>query len=206
VNIIGWCVASLLVAASSLHAQVLISTGTTKGYFVIGARAADNVGSDEVIEFFSYGCVHCAEYQTQMDDLKSRLPATTRLKLVPVVFNQQWEPYSRAFFAAEMLGILDQTHQPLFDLLHGQRSISMSLNDLATRFYSRHGVNPAKFLAVANSAEVTRKMDAAYRQAIAYGVDRTPTLAVNGKYRIVIDEAKGVSADRTVDLALNLVK
>jgi hypothetical protein len=47
--------------------------------------------------------------------------------------------------------------------------------------YSRFGVRATKFIEVANSTAVTKKLDDAYKLAIAHCVDRAATIAVNGK-------------------------
>jgi thiol:disulfide interchange protein DsbA len=174
-------------------------------YFTIAHPETEVNTSAEIIEFFSYGCSHCADFQPAMSDLKSRLPGSVRLRLVPVIFNPRWEAFSRAFYAAEILGISEQSHQALFDRLSRQHTSMDSLPELATQFYRHYGVDPVRFVAVANSAAVSRKLSEAYRLAIVFGVDRTPTLTINGKYRVVLNEKSGVTPSRAVELALNLL-
>jgi thiol:disulfide interchange protein DsbA len=196
---------ALLTCASLATAESPAPTVRPNEYFAIAARKDGVESQAEVVEFFSYGCSHCADFQPYMTDLKTRLPVSTKVRLVPVVLNPQWEGLSRAFYAAESFGIVESTHQRLFERISGQRSSLPSLNELATQFYRQFGIDPGRFVARANSAAVTQKLGEAYRLAIAYGVDRTPTLAINGKYRIVINEAAGVSSSRVIDLAVDLL-
>jgi protein dithiol oxidoreductase (disulfide-forming) len=195
----------LLALTSMAAAQQKSHPKGSNQYFAIAGRGAAENSSAEVIEFFSYGCSHCADFQPAMSDLKSRLPASARLRLVPVIFNPHWEAFSRAFYAAEALGITEQSHQALFDRMRTQRTATNSLPELATQFYQQYGVDPARFIAVANSAAITRKLGEAYRLATISGVDRTPTLTINGKYRVVLNASTGVTQTRAVELALDLL-
>jgi thiol:disulfide interchange protein DsbA len=63
-----------------------------------------------------------------------------------------------------------------------------SIEDLAT-FYAQHGVDRAKFLAASGSFEVESKLARARDIVRADGIDGTPSIVVNGKYR-----ATGASA------------
>jgi len=71
----------------------------------------------------------------------------------------------------------------------------------AARFYARvAGVDPQKFLAMANSFAIDSKVRAADAQILAMHVESTPTLIVNGKYRVIRDSVQ------TNDQVMELVK
>jgi thiol:disulfide interchange protein DsbA len=160
-----------------------------KNYFVIDPPQPTASGSQvEVLEVFSYACPHCAHFQPYAEQLKQALPSYASFGYMPAVFNPQWEPYARAFYAAQSLGVLDATHQALFDALHRDHLPLRTIDELAS-FYAQHGVETAKFLATASSFEVESKLARARDIVKADGVDGTPTLVVNGKYRVT-----GVSA------------
>ena len=108
---------------------------------------------------FSYACPHCAHFQPYADQLKKSLPAGAVFDYMPAVFNPSWEPYARAYYTAESLGVLDKTHQALFDALHRDHLPMRTIDDLAT-FYAQHGVDKAKFLATSGSFEVESKLSA----------------------------------------------
>ena len=67
-----------------------------------------------------------------------------------------------------------------------------SLEDIA-KMYARWGVDQAKFLATMNSFGVTAKLNRAKQFALRAGVDGTPTIIINGKYRV------GVTSDHGFD-------
>ncbi|MEO7326433.1 MAG: thiol:disulfide interchange protein DsbA/DsbL [Dokdonella sp.] len=162
-----------------------------KNYFVIDPPQATVSGSQiEVLEVFSYACPHCAHFQPYAEQIKQALPAYASFSYMPAIFSPQWEPYARAFYAAQSLGVLEQTHQALFDALHRDHASLHTIEDLAG-FYAQHGVDKAKFLATASSFEVESKLSRARDIVKADGVDGTPSVIVNGKYRMSGQSAGG---------------
>jgi protein dithiol oxidoreductase (disulfide-forming) len=160
-------------------------------------------GKIEVMEVFSYGCPVCNAFQPTMDKLRRSLPANAQVVYLPASFNntaEDWPMFQRAYFAAQFLGVAERAHQAMFDAVWktGELATSdYSTNRLkekqptieqAASFYARvTGVDPQKFLAMANSFGVDSKMRAADAQIIAMHVSGTPTLIVNGKYRVTRD-------------------
>ncbi|HET8940451.1 MAG TPA: thiol:disulfide interchange protein DsbA/DsbL [Rudaea sp.] len=159
-----------------------------------------------VTEVFSYACPHCAHFQPYADELKSKLPAGVEFKLLPAVFNSQWEPFARAFYTAKSMGILGKTHQALFDALHRDHLPLRSIEDLANLFYSNYGVNPGEFLSTASSFVIDGELANGNKQVHDYQVDATPTLVVDGKYRVTADASRGDGFPEMVQVALDLVQ
>ena len=159
-------------------------------------------GKVEVMEVFSYGCPACNAFQPVMELLRRSLPANAQLVYLPAAFNaaEDWPMFQRAFLAAQALGIAERSHQPMYDAVWKTGELAIfqpgtnrlrnplpSIND-AARFYARvGGVDPQQFLAMANSFGVDSKIRAAEAQILAMHVESTPTLIVNGKYRIIRD-------------------
>lgn len=133
-------------------------------------------GATEVVEVFSYGCPHCAEFAPYMDKLRSELPKGTMIRYMPAVFDASWMPYAQAFYAARELGVLKQTHDAFFKAMLEHYPLN-SLQDMAA-WYARQGVDPQKFMAAATSAETTRQMAADQKTEMGWGIDATPTLVV----------------------------
>ena len=140
------------------------------------AGQAQPSGPVEVVEVFSYGCSHCAEFAPYMDKLRAELPKGVEVRYVPAVFSAAWMPYAQAFYAAKQLGALEQTHDAMFQAMLEHYPLN-SLQDMAT-WYGRHGVDPQKFMTAATSAETTRQMAEDQHTQIGWGIDATPTLVV----------------------------
>ena len=100
-------------------------------------RRLDNNGKVEVVEVFSYGCVHCAHFAPLAAKLRKELPAGVTFKLLPSPFSAEWLPYARAYYAARQLGVAERTHQALFDAKFKQNYPINSLEDLADFAVSR---------------------------------------------------------------------
>jgi thiol:disulfide interchange protein DsbA len=162
-----------------------------KSYFLVDPPQPTATGDKvEVLEVFSYACPHCAHFQPYADQLKASLPAGAVFTYMPAVFNATWEPYARAYYTAESLGVVPQTHQALFDALHRDHMPMRTLDDLSA-FYAQHGVDKAKFMATSSSFEVESKLQRSMEMVKAYNVDGTPTIIVNGKYRVTGASAGG---------------
>lgn len=144
-------------------------------------RVSDK-GKVEVVEVFSYACIHCAEFSPYVDDLRKSLPKGVEFKLVPAAFNDQWTPFARAYYASRQLGLVEQTHDALFDAKFRQQYPINSMDEIAD-FYASHGADRAKFLAIANSPDVDAQIKKDFQLIQTWGVDGTPTIVVDGKYR-----------------------
>ena len=192
---LGFLFAGLLLASTATADEPTAAAPTTweagKHYFVIDPPQPTTSGDKvEVLEVFSYACPHCAHFQPYAEQVKQSLPDYAAFSYMPAIFNAQWEPYARAFYAAQSLGVLEQTHQALFDALHRDHLPLRTIDDLAG-FYAGHGVDKAKFLSSAASFEVESKLQRASEVVRGAGVDGTPSILVAGKYRLSGQSAGG---------------
>ena len=212
-------VCALLCAVSSaVHAETNWAEG--RNYFLINparppALAAGKVG---VTEVFSYGCPACNVFVPEMHKLQKALPPNAVLTYVAAAFNpgEDWPMFQKAFYTAQALGIADQAHDAMFDAVWKTGELAVidqttqrvkdplpSLED-AARFYNRTtGVPVDKFLNMAKSFAVDTKIRVADEAVVAYRVDRTPTLVVNGRYRLTTESAGG--PDQVIELVKWLV-
>jgi protein dithiol oxidoreductase (disulfide-forming) len=140
-------------------------------------------GKVEVVEVFSYGCIHCAHFAPIAEKLRKELPPGVVFKLMPAPFSAEWLPFARAYYAAKQLGVVDRTHLQLFVAKFAQNYPINSMDELAD-FYAREGVNREQFMRIATSDETTAKMKSDLALIQKWGVDGTPSLVVNGKYRV----------------------
>ncbi len=207
-----------LSALGTAQAQALFQPG--KHYTVLKAPQRTNVpaGKVEVMEVFSYGCPACDRFQSTMKKLKAALPANAQFVYLPASWNaaENWPLLQRSYITAQSLGIADQSHDEMFKAIWGTGELAVvdlstgrpksrlpSIDDIA-RFYQRvAGVKPTDFVTAAKSFGVDAKMRSADAQIVAMQVSGTPTLVVNGKYR-VNNEAMN-TADEIVDCVRFLV-
>lgn len=169
------------------------------GYFPITPPQLSAVEDKvEVIEVFSYGCIHCAQFQPQVDAwLKHIDPNTVQFTYLPATFNPYFSLMARGYFAANSLGAVSATHQKIFHALFEENKPVRSIDDLAD-LYESLGVNRAAFLKAAQSFFVESQLRRAGELSQAYAVDGTPTIIVAGKYRVTGESAGATSKVFTV--------
>jgi protein dithiol oxidoreductase (disulfide-forming) len=216
------CAALAAVLALSICTPVRSAPTWTEGvnYFLIEPARPTSMpaGKVEVTEVFSYACPACNLFQPTIHKLKQSLPANAVLDFLPAAFNpsEDWPMFQLAYCTAQVLGVADQTHDAMFDAVwktselavidpatQGIKSHVPTIADAAA-FYNRHaGVPVDKFLAASKSFAVDVKVRTTEGLIQAYRVDRTPTIVVNGKYRLQVESAGG--NDQLIELVKWLV-
>lgn len=153
-----------------------------KEYSVLSpAQPTDSRGKVEVIEFFAYTCPHCFDLEPELAAWARKLPANVVLKRQPVIFNDDWEPMARAYFALEALGAVDKLHADVFNAIHVE---DKQLMEPETFFDwgAQHGLDRAKLKAAYNAFSTAAKVSRAKQLQRAYKISGVPALAVAGKY------------------------
>lgn len=140
-------------------------------------------GEIEVVEVFSYMCPHCRNFQPYVEPWADSLAEGVTFSRIPVTFNRSWEPFARAYETAEVLGILDQSHEALFAAIHDERRPIRNLDDLA-EFHSQFGVEADQFESTAESFPVEAALRKGRSDMGKWGIRSTPTLVINGKWRV----------------------
>lgn len=141
-------------------------------------------GAVEVTEAFSYLCNHCMTFEPYLESWKERMPEGVTFRRIPVEFGRAiWGLYARAYITASVLGIGDESHMAMMDALWKDRRQMRNMDELA-EFYTRFGVEKDRFLATAESFAVNMRMKREQQQVREFGVNGTPSVIVNGKYRV----------------------
>lgn len=148
-------------------------------------------GKIELAEVFSYQCVHCAEFQPLVTQYTSKLPADVRWEYVPAVFGGTWDEFARAYFAADVMGVQKRTHDAVFNGVFIEQKIKTGKPEEIADLYASLGVDRAKFLATMSSFGVTAKLNRAKQFGLRTGVTGTPTLIINGKWRVNVTPDRG---------------
>jgi thiol:disulfide interchange protein DsbA len=178
-----------------------------RNYFpIIPARPTGlPAGKVQVTEVFSYACPACNQFQPFMRKLEHSVPSNTVVTFVPASFNpaEDWPMFQLAYVTAQTLGIAEKTHDAMFeavwttgelattDSTGGLKSHMPTIEDAARFYEKRTGVPAAKFVATSKSFGVDNQVRVDEEAIRQFGVDRTPTIVVNGKYRLQVDSAGG---------------
>jgi protein dithiol oxidoreductase (disulfide-forming) len=146
------------------------------------AQPTTTQGKVEVIEFFSYGCPHCAALAPHVAKWAAQLPANATFVRIPVSFGRrEWGQLSRAYYALEATGDLARLDDALFDSIHKEHRHLFSEDELAG-WAGEHGVEAAKFRAAFQSPGVSAKAMRAEQLSRDYKVNSIPYVVVDGKY------------------------
>jgi thiol:disulfide interchange protein DsbA len=171
-----------------------------------------------VTEFFSYASSACYWFEPAMRRLVESLPPNAVVDYVAPSWSKDWPTFQLAYVTAHTLGASDASRAVLFDAVWNDKG-ELAFFDGATglaraaaptiegvaRFYEIYGVAPAaKFLQTSKSFAVERERRLGDRLVADYGIDRVPTIVVNGKYRLHVQSAG--SPDRLIELVNYLVR
>jgi thiol:disulfide interchange protein DsbA len=135
----------------------------------------------EVVELFWYGCPHCYRLEPDLKKWLKSKPANVVFVRVPAVFRPLWGFHAKVYYTAEVLGVLDQVHEAMFEAMHVQRRKMSSVNEVKALF-AQYEVTSEKFDNAFNSFAVDAKVRRATDLTRRYGLEGVPALVINGKY------------------------
>lgn len=146
-------------------------------------------GKIEVVEVFGYVCPACARFEPMVTAWEKKLPPDVRFSYVPAPFGPQWIPYAKAFYVADAQGLVDKTHTPMFRAIHIEHSLpgegKKPDEEAVAAFYGKYGADPKQFLESMESFATAAKVKRGMQFMVRNGVQGTPTLIVDGKYRVL---------------------
>lgn len=160
--------------------------GAGKDYeiLVTPVRTA-NPDKIEVAEAFSYGCSHCFHFEPALATWVTKLPADVHFVRVPVVWDNDIRAlHAKMYFTAQQINKLDTLHSAIFNAIHVEKK---SLDDEGSiaKFFNDKGVDPKVFAKTFNSFGVDSLLKQSEAKIRGYNVTGTPTVIVNGKYKIM---------------------
>lgn len=136
----------------------------------------------EVLEYFWFGCPHCFAFEPHINHWAANRPDNIDFIREAPPLNPSWEPHSRAFYAAELMGVTDQFFEPMFNGIHVERKALRSPDQIA-RFAGELDIDKKMFRKTMDSFAVNTRMQQAMHMARASKVSAVPTVIINGKYR-----------------------
>ena len=145
------------------------------------AQPTSTADKIEVVELFWYGCPHCNDLEPFINSWLADKPDDVEFVRMPAIFGERSKPLARAYYTAEVLGVLDETHSALFKAIHEQQQ-KLNTDAEIQAFFLAHGVSEEDFTSTYNSFAVAIKMNNAQLMTRRYAITGVPTLIVNGKY------------------------
>jgi len=168
----------------------------------------------EVVEFFWYGCPHCYAFEPHVRGWEQGLPANVEFIRVPGTFNAAYKMHAKAYYTAQVLGILDEVHADFFDAVQNNihaaqggggdpMTVMFATEDQIASFFVQHGVSDAQFRSTFNSFQVSTLVARAESLQRRYRIAHVPTIVVNGKY--VTDGTMARTWPRLIEIINHLV-
>ncbi len=150
-------------------------------------------GQVEVIEFFWYGCPHCFQLETYLEDWLKHKPANVAFRRVPAIIRPDWEPAARAYYVAQELNLGDQADEAIFNEIHLANDPLLTEADFERFFVKQFKLTPKQFEAAWSSPATDASIVQARVLAGRYSVNNmgvianinmlgVPMLAVNGRW------------------------
>jgi len=158
----------------------------------------------EVAEFFWYGCGHCYTFEPMIGQWKKTLADDVIFRGSPAMWNPQMELHAKAFYAAEVLGVLDTMNLVIFQAMNVDRKRLSSQAEIA-QLFTANGVAEEDFTKAFNSFGVSSMVRQAGARARSAKITGTPALMVNGKYHISTRK-KGVGHAEMLKIADYLIE
>ncbi len=138
----------------------------------------------EVLEFFSYGCPHCADFNPMLTAWVAKQSADVVVRQVPVTFGRAaWANIAKLHYTLEITGDAHRLEADIFKAIHVERQNLFEEKSLA-EWVAKKGVDPKKFAETFNSFGVLSKVKRGDQMAQAYKITGVPSLAIEGKYLV----------------------
>jgi thiol:disulfide interchange protein DsbA len=156
-----------------------------KDYTLISpAQPTEDAGKIEVLEFFSYGCPHCADFNPLVTAWAAKLPGDVVFRKVPITFGRAaWANIAKLYYALKVTGDLDRLESDVFKAIHNDR-INLFDEKSLLEWVAKKGVDQKKFAEAFNSFGVMSQVKRGDQMAQAYKIQGVPALAVDGKYLV----------------------
>lgn len=177
---------------ASLAAALAFAAGgaSAQEFAILNPPQPVEPGKVEVVEFFWYGCPHCARLEPFIQKWSANLPKDVVFKRVHALPSEAWAPHATLFYTLEAMGLLDKLHAKVFDAIHSE-NVNLAAPGPRDAWLQKNGVDPAKYAEVSKSFSVQTKLNRARQLTQAYKVDGVPMMYVQGKYYTSNVHARG---------------
>ena len=152
-------------------------------------------GTVDVVEFFSYACPHCFEFEPTLEKWLQTKPAGVHFHRYPVRFLQNYTNFQPMYYTLEQMDLVDAMQQKVFNAVHLEHQRLDKPDDIAA-FMTKNGVDAKRFMSIFGSFATRAKVQQGNQLMETYGINGVPTIVVGGTYETSPTLAK--SAQRTM--------
>lgn len=174
---------------STASAQALYTEG--KDYTVLeNPLPLRKAGQEEVVEFFSYACPHCANLEPHIIKWKNeKKPEDVGFYQIPAV-GGSWTFVAQVKYTADKLGLGDEFNQKYFTAIHtdGNRRLLGAKNAAIDFMVKEGGVDKAEVEKAWGSLQVKSGLKNSAQLWVQAKLEGVPTAIVNGKYKVKLNQ------------------
>lgn len=152
-------------------------------------------GKVAVVEFFWYGCPHCAALDPLIEAWKTKKPAYIEFSRTHIVWSPLHEQHAKIFYTLQALGRMD-LHPKVFEAIHVEKNLLAAQDEAQARalhqaFFEKCGVSKKDFDAAYDSMSVQMNVQRALEETRRFAIDNVPTMVINGTYVTNVSMAGG---------------
>jgi thiol:disulfide interchange protein DsbA len=158
-------------------------------YVRVSPAQSQSLPGIEVVEFFSYGCPHCNEFEPVISKWRSTLPKDVHFRRVPISFGKaQWAALAKVYLAIETTGDLAKLDSELFSAIHVKK-LPLADEKAILNWVTTHVADPKKFTETYHSFSVQTRVKRAEQTGSDFGISGVPSIGVGGRYLVVAKDA-----------------
>ena len=146
-------------------------------------QPVENDGKVEVLEFFAYGCIHCANLEPSFEAWAKKQAPDVKVKRIPSPVPIMGIDSTVVYYTLEALGQLDRLHAKIFNAAHLEKVV-IGNPAMLNKWLETNGVDPKKYEEAQKSFSVVTKANRARKMVEDYKIHATPAIVVNGRFSV----------------------
>lgn len=181
-----WLLVGLMLVSSLANAAIVLG----KDYTVLASPqpVATPPGKVEVIEFFSYHCIHCFHLDPALTAWSQKLPANVSFRREQIVWDKQMEGLARLFATFNATRTLDKLHASALSAMVEKKVNLANEAEMSKWLATQPGIDTKAFMATYKSFGINAQVARATKITRDYRIEGTPTIVVAGKYATMAAE------------------
>lgn len=172
-------------AGCAMFAPAALAQVAGKDYELLSPpQPARANGQVEVLEFFSFACPHCMQFEPALGKWRAAKPGDVAFRRVPVAFGRpEWAALARMYLTLSTMGLADKLDMRIFEAIH-HGHVHLSEEKIRGEWLAKQGVDLKKYNDTSRSFGVESMVKRAEQLTHEYKVTSVPSVYVDGRYLV----------------------
>lgn len=161
----------------------------------------------EVLEFFSFYCGHCYEFEKAIPVIKGNFPKKIKWKNVPIYWGKGSSKPGEAYLLAEDAGKGEQMKKALFEAFFIDKK-DIGNVDVLEEIGTKTGLG-FEFSRKLRAGDKEKEANAALIMSKAYSIEETPTMVVAGNLKMspsIVEHNMDFFRDNTITVIKDILQ